>query len=101
MFIIGCSIPIQNILLDYAGHALGGGGVGGINRTESVTIVCFEQVSKINWFCSKQDSQALLDTTLPNIFPSEPSQKQLVHSYTGRNLRNSLSCIQRGKVRSD
>ena len=26
----------------------GGGGVGGINRTESVTIVCFEQVSKIN-----------------------------------------------------
>lgn len=48
MFIIGCSIPIQNILLDYARHALGGGGVGGINRTESVTIVCFEQVSKIN-----------------------------------------------------
>lgn len=49
MFIIGCSIPIQNILLDYAGHALGGGGgVGGINRTESVTIVCFEQVSKMN-----------------------------------------------------
>lgn len=26
----------------------GGGGVGGINRTESVTIVCFEQVSKMN-----------------------------------------------------
>lgn len=25
-----------------------GGGVGGINRTESVTIVCFEQVSKMN-----------------------------------------------------
>ena len=48
MFIIDCSIPIQNFLLDYAGHALGGGGVGGINRTESVTIVCFEQVSKMN-----------------------------------------------------
>ena len=29
MFIIGCSIPIQNILLDYAGHALGGGVVLG------------------------------------------------------------------------
>ena len=50
MFIIDCSIPIQNILLDYAGHAwgVGGGGVRGINRTESVTIVCFEQVSKMN-----------------------------------------------------
>lgn len=28
MFIIDCSIPIQNILLDYAGHALGGGVLG-------------------------------------------------------------------------